>query len=207
MYIGLCIITSSKICLVESVFRDFDAISSISSTTCNGIYMSNILYREGDPHVLADLRSLRRTKIADQSRRRSKRVALVVLSPAERGKYQEILFQARKTLTTSTPDTRSSSLLGYLIRLRQICSHGIHNTISKVTESVPKCCQCDDDLPSPQTAPRTVRMGQQNGLCYDCGLASGDSTSILASGISYDTQTGARIDSSAMEIDSGTDTS
>lgn len=165
-----------------------------------------------DPHVLADLRSimttvaLRRIKLADQSRRRYERVESVVLTPAERGKYQEILQEARKTLDASTPDTPSSSLLRYLVRLRQICSHGIYNMVSNVTESVPTCCQCGDDLPSPKTAPRTVPMGQEDRLCYDCGLASSESTSTPASDNLYDNQTGARIPSSAMEIDSGTDT-
>lgn len=165
-----------------------------------------------DPHVLADLRSimttvaLRRTRSADQSRRRSERVESVLLSPAERGKYQETLLQARKTLAASTRDTASSSLLGTLLRLRQICSHGIYNIVSNATGSVPKCCQRGDDLPLTQTAPRAVRMGRQDRLCYDCGLAWSDNTSIPAFDILYDTQTGARVDSSAMEIDSGTDT-
>ncbi len=165
-----------------------------------------------DPQVLADLRSimttvaLRRTRVADQCRSRSEQVESVSLFLAEREKYQEILFQARRILAASTRNTPSTTLLGSLLRLRQICSHGICKVASNAIKNVPKCCQCGDDLPSLQTAPKAGPLGQQHRLCYDCDLASSDSVSIPASDHLHDAQVGAKRDFSAVEIDSGTDT-
>ena len=141
-----------------------------------------------DPSALASLRSimttvaLRRPQVADPSRHRSERVELVVLSPAEREKYRDILSQAQKMLAASTRTTSSSILLGSILRLRQICSHGISNLASIITKQRPVCYQCGDLLPSTPILSRETRLVQQHRLCYDCELASCDSSSITMSG-------------------------
>ena len=141
-----------------------------------------------DPIVLTNLHSimttvaLRRPQVADPSRHRSERVESVVLSPAERDKYKEILGQARKMLAASTRSISASVLLGSILRLRQICSHGISKLASSITMQTSACMQCGDLLPSTPIASRETKLCQQNRLCYDCELASSDSTSIRTSG-------------------------
>ena len=136
------------------------------------------------PQVLTDLRSimttvaLRRPQAANPSRNRSERVEPVELSPAERGKYKEILSHAQKMLAASTRSTSSSTLLGSVLRLRQICSHGISSLASSITKQAPVCYQCGDLLASTPSPSKEVETSQQTQLCYDCELASSDSTAL-----------------------------
>ena len=164
-----------------------------------------------DPDVLAHLRSimttvaLRRTPVADPQRRRSERVEPVLLYPAEREQYREILSQAKKMLAASTRSTPSSILFTSLLRLRQICSHGTCQIDSSVPMKKLLCYQCGDLISTPNLSTE-IRMFQQARLCYDCDLAASGSTSDPTSRHPSVVQSGFGTDCLTTEIGSGIDT-
>ena len=153
-----------------------------------------------DPQVLADLRSimttvaLRRSQVADQTRRRFEHVQSVVLSSAERGKYREILSHAKALLDQTTRSNASNTLLGSLLRLRQICSHGLQGKSSRITDRTTRCSQCGDVLYNLPKVSKVVRIAPQDRLCYDCELAAGGNIPIPIFGLSSFAPSGQKID-------------
>ena len=160
-----------------------------------------------DPHVLSHLRSimttmaLRRTKVLVQGQCRLERVETVILSPEEREKYCEVLSQANEMLG-HVSQIVSSNLLGYLLKLRQICSRGLHNSSWGHTVNLSTCTQCGDALS--KSVHKEVQTVLQDQLCYDCELAA--SGTILTLGRSRGTLSGRKIKYSATGTSTDTDT-
>lgn len=136
-----------------------------------------------DEQVLIDLRlimatvSLRRAKVACQPQRRSEQVEAVQLSITERKKYDLILAQARKTLSSCIEKAPSHVLLRSILQLRQLCSHGSYKSLETTTSAtqpwkiMPNCYHCGDYLNLSQSFLPEAQSSQQQQLCYDCALS------------------------------------
>ena len=146
-----------------------------------------------DERVLADLRSimttvaLRRTKATCQSRKRSERVELVMLTPTERENYNLILTKAKGMLSDSAGVTSSQILLQSILTLRQICSHG-KTDINSNSENVFQqrgeplnCSQCGDSLVVSPISNGDSLNGDETQVCYECALGWDNSSSNMVS--------------------------
>ena len=175
---------------------------------------------EKDEQALTNLRllmtsiALRRVDVACKVRNRSERVEMAMLSHTEREKYDSILTQARTTLASSGKKTAAHVLMSSILRLRQICSHGILSLDSNLSMTIPptkrilNCQQCGDPLSLPtESRGDGVDLENRSGnsFCYDCALSqSNDLQDTVSQSLSFN-QSGASTDvltdEIAMDID------
>jgi len=122
--------------------------------------------------------TLRRSKVACEPRRRIEEVVSVALSQIERHHYISIRSQARTFIRTGAR-TSSINLLSFIVRLRQICSHGIVGnacgqgpaTFALNPGSVKKarnCSKCGDALPSKAVLRGSFESTCIHQLCSEC---------------------------------------
>ncbi len=124
--------------------------------------------------------TLRRSKVACEPRRRIEEVVSVALSQTERHHYTSIRSQARTFLRTGAR-TSSINLLSFIVRLRQVCSHGIlGNSCGPVPAafalnlgSVIKarnCSKCGDALPLEAVLRGSFESTCIHQLCSECAF-------------------------------------
>ena len=113
-----------------------------------------------EEHALDNFRQLmktiaiRRPKLSESNSNRSEREVQVYLSQAEREQYDSIRTKARETITRMGNCSSSHTLLSYILRMRQLCSHGwsgepFHrgfDVLRKDLRSTPACDRCADSL-------------------------------------------------------------
>lgn len=140
-----------------------------------------------DHKILKDLRiimgsiALRRSKITCDSRSRVERVEVVVLSPEERERYNMFIPRAKEKHIRRGRDTRAQVLLRAILRLRQLCSHGMLNPKPAVLDckDISHCPQCGNSLSLflPKTeAIQSIREDQEHRVCHDCTLSGNINT-------------------------------
>ena len=137
-----------------------------------------------DVNGLNNLRLLMRTVALKRSTSsethcgRSETEEPVELSRAEREKYSSIRAQARKTITRTGKSSSSHTLLSYILQMRQVCSHGLRDQISRpdlVAIRQPQhrqyvCNGCADVLPSSQLSRSTSNATGGPQYCPECAF-------------------------------------
>lgn len=137
-----------------------------------------------DVNGLNNLRLLMRTVALKRSTSsethcgRSETEEPVELSRAEREKYSSICAQARKTITRTGKSSSSHTLLSYILQMRQVCSHGLRDQISRpdlIAIRQPQhrqyvCNGCADVLPSSQLSRSTSNATGRTQYCPECAF-------------------------------------
>ena len=128
---------------------------------------------------------LRRPMNSENSHRRFDEEVTVSLSPTERQQYHCIRRKAREVATRVDRNTSSHTLLSYILQLRQLCSHGHQQAVSRPEAAVirthlthnPICQKCASVLSEWDQA---LNSGNVSRLCHECA-SDDDNDPILIS--------------------------
>ena len=142
-------------------------------------YILNPLARK-ERRVLTDLRaimkslSLRRAKVVCHNHKRSEYTESIILSSEERKTYTTALLQVRKMRSDSAHDTPSHPLLRAILKLRQICSHGVLDHTLDSQKGVQdlgmslNCARCGNSLSLLQWYNIAGQDVLDDRLCHEC---------------------------------------
>ena len=139
--------------------------------------------------------ALRRSMNSESHRGRSDTEVIVVLSQGERKQYNSIRSKARETITRSGEDLSSQNLFSYILRMRQICSHGFSTQVVRTevaatgrpSQGTTICQKCADVI-SPSSKPESATKSS-NGLqqCLECASEQEYISSVTSDSVSLPT--------------------
>lgn len=141
-----------------------------------------------EDHAIETLRllvrtvALRRSRNSEMKHVRSEVEVAVTLSHTERQQYGSILTRARDMMVSGEKTTSAHNLLSYILQMRQVCSHGLHERASRrpvaargPLPGITVCNKCLEVLPSDLILNSSLAEGGEPKYCLECA-AEGSST-------------------------------
>ena len=145
-----------------------------------------------EEHALENLRlvmstvAIRRPKFSPSDCKRSEREVLVKLFQAEREQYDSTRTQARSMVTRTGNKSSAHTLLSFILRMRQLCSHGPSrpaifrrpNLVRETSTCATVCDKCADSF-NP-AVPEILTLTAIDGprYCPECAFEDDISASL-----------------------------
>ena len=148
--------------------------------------------RRKEEHALKNLRlvmrtvAIRRPKLSESDCKRSERDVLVELFQAEREQYDSTRTQARRTVTRTGNKSSAHTLLSFILRMRQLCSHGLSrgaifrrpNLIRETSNCATVCDKCADSFNPADSEILTLTVTDGPRYCPECAFENDISASL-----------------------------
>ena len=145
-----------------------------------------------EEHALENLRlvmrtvALRRPKLFESDCKRSEREVLVELCQAEREQYNSTRTQARNMVIRIGNKSSAHTLLSFILRVRQICSHGLsrgaifrrRDLIRETSSCATVCDKCADSFNPAVSKILTLTALDGPRYCPECAFENDISTSL-----------------------------
>ena len=177
-----------------------------------------------EEHALENLRlvmrtvAIRRPKLSESDCKRSEREVLVELFQPEREQYNSTRTQARSMVTRTSNKSSAHTLLSFILRMRQLCSHGLsrgpiirhHNLRDKTSTCATVCDKCADSFNAADS--RILALTGTDGprYCPECAFENDISASLptqpssVQNGVYHDTNSIPRLEDQMIEnLDDG----
>ena len=147
-----------------------------------------------EEHALENLRlvmrtvAIRRPKLSESDCKRSEREVFVELSQPEREQYNSTRTQARGMVTRAGNKSSAHTLLSFILRMRQLCSHGLSrgpifrrpNLIGESSTCATVCDKCADSFSAVDPKILTLTGNDGPRYCPECAFENDISASLPA---------------------------
>ena len=145
-----------------------------------------------EEHALEHLRlvmrtvAIRRPKFSESGCKRSEREVSVELFQAERQHYDSTRTQARSMVTRAGNKSSAHTLLAFILRMRQLCSHGLSrgailrrsNLIRETSTCVTVCDKCADSFNPADSGILVLTATDGPRYCPECAFENDISASL-----------------------------
>ncbi len=152
-----------------------------------------------EDHAIENLRllmrtvALRRPRESQMKHLRSEVEVAVSLSPSERQQYDSIHTKARNMIVGAEKTTSAHKLLSYILRMRQLCSHGLNGQASRPGPaagggSLPcnaVCSKCSDVLPRDQSLNSNSAADGEPKYCLECATEESSTPCLITDPLSF----------------------
>ena len=130
--------------------------------------------------------AIRRPKISESDCKRSEKEVLVELSQPEREQYDSTRTQARGMITRTRNKSFAHTLLSFIVRMRQLCSHGLSrgaifrrpNMIGAISTCATVCDKCADSFNAADSKILTLTATDGPRYCPECAFENDISASL-----------------------------
>ena len=173
-----------------------------------------------EEHALENLRlvmrtvAMRRTKLSESDCKRSEREVLVELFQTEREQYDSTRTQARSMVTRTGNKSSAHTLLSFILRMRQLCSHGLSRgailrrpTLIRETPTYMTVCdKCADSFNPAVSGTLTLTGIDGPRYCPECAFENDISANLptqspsAQNGVYKDTISTPRLEDQMIEI-------
>ena len=137
-----------------------------------------------EEHALENLRlimrtaAIRRSKVSESDCQRSEREVLVEFFQNEREQYDSTRTQARSMVTRNGNISSAHTLLSFILRMRQLCSHGLSrgailrrpNLIRETSACMTVCDKCADSFNPAVSKILTLTATDGPRYCPECAF-------------------------------------
>lgn len=136
--------------------------------------------------------ALRRSKNSEMKRARADLEVAVALTDAEREQYGSIRAKAQKMVASADKASPAHNLLSYILQMRQVCSHGLHDRFSgsgyaAVRRPLPSnsvCNKCLEALPQSLVSRLSSVNGDESTYCRECAAEEHSTPDLIIESLS-----------------------
>ena len=136
--------------------------------------------------------ALKRPRESQMKHVRSEIEVAVTLSPSERQQYDSIHTKARKMIVSAERTTSAHNLLSYILRMRQVCSHGLNGRASRPGPAagggpLPSnaCSKCSDVLPRDLSLNSSLAADGGPKYCLECAAEESSTPCLITDPLSF----------------------